>query len=1212
MNLHLRRAARKALTVVSVGAALAGTVVVACGLVAPSGAGAAPPATPPWQSPPPALQLGGLLFFGSTGTQITSGSITAQPFAAYVEGTSVLNASNAEATVYAYTPGTKPGESPALWSGTALGGTTTYPNPAAPAPIKTSKFPVYTGANTDLSIKSYTEGFPNENPTPAYTGIYEIRLKTMSPATTAYDATDIKVTGTTWSVVYPTSVTTIMASPTSPQHAGTKVTFTATITPSTATGTVQFKTGSTDIGSPVAVTAGTASITTSTLPLGTDLVSATFSPTVDDAYSSSIGNTVFSVTTAPTKTTLTTTPPDSQAVGQNVKLEASLTPTTAPGTVQFKVGTTDIGSPVTVSGGQASTTTTALPIGTDDLSAVYTPTSGSGYGPSMGTGSIKITAIPTTTILTVTPASPRDYGTSVNLKATVAPSGAPGTVKFTVGSTTLGTKAVSAGIASITTTALPIGTNTVVATFTPTADSGYGPSAGTTSYTITATPTTTTLTATPAGTSTYGSTVSLKATVSPSGAPGTVKFTVGSTTLGTKAVSAGIASITTTALPIGTNTVVATFTSTADSGYGPSMGTVSYTITKITTTTTLTATPASPQYVGTSVTLKATVTPSGAPGTVKFTVGPTTLGTKAVSGGVASITTTALPVGADTITAAFTPSSGNYAGSTGTASFTVNPVTVTTTTLTATPASPQYVGTVVTLKATVAPTTAPGSVQFKVGSTVLGTKTVSGGTASITTAALPVGAVTIVATFTPTPDKGYGPSTGTLSFTVVPLTSTTTTLTATPASPQTYGTAVTLKASVIPDAAPGAVQFEVGSTAIGGPVAVSGGTASVTTSTLPVGSDPLSAVFTPTADSGYGGSTGTSSFTVNPISTTTTLSVTPASPQTYGTAVTLKASVSPSAAPGSVQFEVGSTDIGGPIAVSDGTASVTTSSLPAGTDSLSAVFAPSAGSGYGGSTGTTSFTVTGRSGKGYWEVAADGGIFAYGTAPFYGSMGGQPLNQPIVGIAATVDGKGYWEVAADGGIFAFGDARFYGSMGGQPLNKPIVGIAVTPDGQGYWEVASDGGIFAFGDARFYGSMGGQPLNRPIVGIAVTPDGQGYWEVASDGGIFAFGDAAFYGSTGSLTLAQPIVGVAPTPDGGGYWLAAADGGLFAFGDAGYHGSVPAASVHVSNVVGIAATPDGAGYWLVGSDGGIYAFGDAPFYGSAGSLTLVQPVVGMAEA
>ena len=178
--------------------------------------------------------------------------------------------------------------------------------------------------------------------------------------------------------------------------------------------------------------------------------------------------------------------------------------------------------------------------------------------------------------------------------------------------------------------------------------------------------------------------------------------------------------------------------------------------------------------------------------------------------------------------------------------------------------------------------------------------------------------------------------------------------------------------------------------------------------------------------------------------------------------------------------------------------------------------------------GTVSITVADApvlSAKGYWEVASDGGLFAFGDAHFYGSMGAKPLNKPIVGIATTPDGKGYWEVASDGGLFAFGDAHFYGSMGAKPLNKPIVGIATTPDGKGYWEVASDGGLFAFGDAHFYGSMGAKPLNKPIVGIATTPDGKGYWEVASDGGLFAFGDADFYGSMGAKPLNKPIVGIA---------------------------------------------------------------------------------------
>jgi hypothetical protein len=165
---------------------------------------------------------------------------------------------------------------------------------------------------------------------------------------------------------------------------------------------------------------------------------------------------------------------------------------------------------------------------------------------------------------------------------------------------------------------------------------------------------------------------------------------------------------------------------------------------------------------------------------------------------------------------------------------------------------------------------------------------------------------------------------------------------------------------------------------------------------------------------------------------------------------------------------------------------------------------------------------------GYWEVASDGGLFSFGDAAFYGSMGGKQLVRPVVGMAATPNGGGYWEVASDGGLFAFGDAGFYGSMGGKPLVAPIVAMAATPDGYGYWEVASDGGLFAFGDAQFYGSMGGKPLVAPIVGMWSAAGGGGYWEVASDGGLFAFGDAPFLGSEGGEPLDKPVVGGALTP------------------------------------------------------------------------------------
>ncbi len=246
-------------------------------------------------------------------------------------------------------------------------------------------------------------------------------------------------------------------------------------------------------------------------------------------------------------------------------------------------------------------------------------------------------------------------------------------------------------------------------------------------------------------------------------------------------------------------------------------------------------------------------------------------------------------------------------------------------------------------------------------------------------------------------------------------------------------------------------------------------------------------------------------------------------------------------------------------------------------------------------------------GSGYRLVAADGGVFTFGGAPFEGSTGGKPLNKPIVGMAATPSGNGYYLLASDGGVFSFGDAPFEGSMGGKPLNKPIVGGATSPSGNGYYLLASDGGVFSFGDAPFEGSMGGKPLNKPIVGMATTPSGQGYWMVASDGGVFSFGDAPFEGSMGGKPLNKPIVGMAASPSGHGYWMVASDGGVFSFGDAPFEGSTGGKPLN-KPIVGMAASPSGNGYYMLASDGGVFSFGDAPFAGSAAGSPLVAPIVG----
>ncbi len=116
-----------------------------------------------------------------------------------------------------------------------------------------------------------------------------------------------------------------------------------------------------------------------------------------------------------------------------------------------------------------------------------------------------------------------------------------------------------------------------------------------------------------------------------------------------------------------------------------------------------------------------------------------------------------------------------------------------------------------------------------------------------------------------------------------------------------------------------------------------------------------------------------------------------------------------------------------------------------------------------------------------------GSVQNFGDAVNYGdettiAHGTAHVGKPVA-LAATHDGKGYWIVDSDGGVFSFGDATFYGSMGGKHLNAPVVGIAGNASGTGYWLAGADGGAFALGGAPFLGSLGGQDLNRPVFAIS---------------------------------------------------------------------------------------------------------------------------------
>jgi hypothetical protein len=81
------------------------------------------------------------------------------------------------------------------------------------------------------------------------------------------------------------------------------------------------------------------------------------------------------------------------------------------------------------------------------------------------------------------------------------------------------------------------------------------------------------------------------------------------------------------------------------------------------------------------------------------------------------------------------------------------------------------------------------------------------------------------------------------------------------------------------------------------------------------------------------------------------------------------------------------------------------------------------------------------------------------------------LWQPVTSMAASASGRGYWLVARDGGIFAFG-VPFRGSLAAQGGGSGLR-IRGVPSAQGYYILTTDGGVHAFGTAHYSGGLQGR-------------------------------------------------------------------------------------------------------------------------------------------
>ena len=384
-----------ALAVITGGAILAGPGSA-------SALGAASPWAPGGISQDPNA-VGGIAFFNAAGTQITGGSLTDQPFAKYAVGLAQTRAGDTKGTLIGFTPVV--GQAPDTWgSSEQIGLSTTYPPSGAPAPVNGTTLPVNTGNASDESLGTLDSNLGNASTTAGYQHVYEIRLLTSSAGNGVaphYDYADISVdtAAGTWTEVWsPDQASTatssaLGSSATSTTTAGPAVTLTDTITPSGATGTVQFKDGATNIGTPVTVSGGVATQSASFSTAGTHHITAVFTPAALSGFGASTSNNVdIAVTQVATNTTTALsrvfapyTPNSDSSIPAftPTTLTATITPSTAAGTVQFFDASAAIGT-ATVSGGTATLTNYAnFGPGAHSITATFTPTDTASFNSSI-------------------------------------------------------------------------------------------------------------------------------------------------------------------------------------------------------------------------------------------------------------------------------------------------------------------------------------------------------------------------------------------------------------------------------------------------------------------------------------------------------------------------------------------------------------------------------------------------------------------------------------------------------------------------------------------------------------------------------------------------------------------------------------------------------------------------------------------------------------
>jgi hypothetical protein len=539
---------------------------------------------------------------------------------------------------------------------------------------------------------SFTESFTTTATTTSNVGSYPIVPAVTGPQTNytiTYVNGALTVTGAT-------TTTTLGAPGTASYGANVALTATVSSTAGTPGGIVTFYNGSTTLGTGTLNSSGVATLSTTTLPVGTDAVSASYAATGNFAASTS---TATNITVSTASQTITFPAIPSRPYGS---APFAVSATSSLGS-SYPVTISVLSGPAVINGGIVTIT------GAGTVVLQASQAGDSNYGSATTTQSFQV--LPAQLTVAASSAT-RPYG-AANPAFSGTITGAVGSDSFTESFTTTATAGSNAGSYPI----VPAAAGPALGNYTVTIVNG----------TLTVSPLATSTTLFAVGSASYGASITLTATVSStSGTPGgMVTFLSGSTPLGTAALNAGgTAVLTTTALPAGTDTVTASYP--AQGNFAASTAAASITINEASQTINFPAIASRP-YGSAPFAVSATSSlGSSYPVTITVASGPAT-----ISGGVVSIT----GVGTVVLKASQAGNS-SYGPASATESFQVTPA-ATTTSLNA-PASATY-SAGVTLTATVASTagTPGGTVTFYIGSTSLGTGTLNGGMATLNTTALP-------------------------------------------------------------------------------------------------------------------------------------------------------------------------------------------------------------------------------------------------------------------------------------------------------------------------------------------------------------------------------------------------------------------------------------------------------------------------------------------